>query len=223
MTTYTTTCEVDRFLPADGLWNRAFAAAYPAIMSLAEAGGIRAAREDVVSQARGRTLEVGAGMGHSLPFYGESVTDLVLTEPDVWMLGRLERRAAESGRRATIRRAAAEELPVADASIDSVVCNLVLCTVRDPDRVLREIARVLRPQGQLLFIEHVLADTQGWAWVQRRLRRAWSRFACGCQLTRETLAVLERSPLEVVEAERTRLRTVPFVHSYISGRAIRPA
>jgi ubiquinone/menaquinone biosynthesis C-methylase UbiE len=120
-------------------------------------------------------------------------------------------------------RAAAEQLPVADASIDSVVCNLVLCTALDPAGALDEIARVLKPGGQLLFVEHVRADSAGWARWQERARAAWSAFACGCQLTRETLATLEASPLEVVDVKRGRVRTVPLVHSIIWGRAIRPA
>ena len=120
-------------------------------------------------------------------------------------------------------RAAAEQLPVADASIDSVVCNLVLCTALDPAGALREIARVLRPGGQLLFVEHVRADSARWARWQERARAAWSAFACGCQLTRETLATLEASPLKVVDVKRRRVRTVPLVHSIIWGRAIRPA
>ena len=218
-----TTNDVAAHLPADGLWNRGFAAIYPPVIKLAEMGGVGAARREVVAQATGRTLEVGAGMGHALPHYTGAVSELILTEPDVWMLRRLQRRAAARNGRARAVRAAAEQLPVADTSIDSVVCNLVLCTALDPAGALREIARALRPGGQLLFVEHVRADSAGWARWQERARAAWSAYACGCQLTRDTLATLEASPLEVVDVKRGRLRTVPLVHSIIWGRAIRPA
>jgi ubiquinone/menaquinone biosynthesis C-methylase UbiE len=218
-----TTSTAEAHLPVDSAWNRGFAAIYPPVIKLVEAGGVGAARRAVVGRALGRTLEIGAGAGHALPFFTSAVTELTLTEPDVWMLRRLERRVAKANRRAQVIRAAAEELPAEDESLDSVVCNLVLCTALDPERALREIARVLKPCGQLLFVEHVRADTPRWAAWQERARAAWSAFACGCQLTRETLATLEASPLEVVEVERARLRTVPLVHSYIWGRAIRPA
>jgi ubiquinone/menaquinone biosynthesis C-methylase UbiE len=206
-------------LAADNAWNRGFAAIYAPLIKLA---GVGAARREVVERAAGRTLEVGAGMGHALPHYGSAVTELILTEPDIAMLRRLERRVARSGRAAQVVRAAAEELPFPNASMDTVVVNLVLCTAPNPARALREIARVLRAGGQLLFLEHVRADSPRWARVQERTRGAWSRFAVGCQLTRDTLAELEASPLAVVDVERRRLALMPLLHSCIAGRAIRP-
>ena len=209
-------------LAADNAWNRGFAAIYAPLIKVVELAGVGAARREVVARAAGQTLEVGAGMGHALPHYGSAVSELILTEPDIAMLRRLERRVARSGRAAQVVRAAAEELPFPDASVDTVVVNLVLCTAPDPARALREIARVLRPGGQLLFLEHVRADSPGWARVQERARGAWSRFAVGCQLTRDTLAELEASPLAVADVERRRLALMPLLHSYIAGRAIRP-
>lgn len=209
-------------LAADTAWNRGFAAIYAPLIKVVELSGIGAARPKVVKRATGRTLEVGAGTGLTLPYYGAAVSELILTEPDVAMLERLERRVARSGQATQVLRAAAEELPFADASVDTVVVNLVLCTVPDPARALQEITRVLKPGGQLLFLEHVQADSPGWARVQERARKPWSRFAVGCQLTRDTLAELRASPLEVVDVERRRLAFMPLLHSYIAGRAIRP-
>jgi ubiquinone/menaquinone biosynthesis C-methylase UbiE len=77
--------------------------------------------------------------------------------------------------------APAEALPFADGSFDSVVCTLVLCTVSSPNRALGEIGRVLRPDGRLLFIEHVRADSPTLAYLQDRPLKPWRRFACGCR------------------------------------------
>ena len=91
------TSAVEEHLSVDNAWNRGFAAIYPPVIKLVEAGGVGAARRAVVGRASGRALEVGAGMGHALPFYSSAVTELILTEPDTWMLRRLERRVAKAG------------------------------------------------------------------------------------------------------------------------------
>src|SRR6516164_11464374 len=99
---------------------------------------------------------------------------------------RLEKRLGRSSRRARVVDAGAEELPFADGSVDTVVSTFVLCTVEAPDLALREITRVLRPDGQLLFIEHVRSESPTLAYWQDRLAGPWRRFAQGCRCNRAT-------------------------------------
>jgi SAM-dependent methyltransferase len=101
----------------------------------------------------------------------------------------------------------------------------VLCTVGDPERALREIARVLAPGGRLLFIEHVRADegTRLRRW-QQRLRRPWAAVAGGCDCTRDTVGALERAGYELPELRREEWRAVaPLVRPLVVGRAVRGA
>ena len=103
----------------------------------------------------GDVLEIGGGTGTNLPCFGPAVTSLTLTEPQAPMLRRLERTAREHRASATVLRAPARDLPFDDRTFDVAVSTLVLCGVDDQPRALRELPRVLRPGGQLLFIEHV--------------------------------------------------------------------
>ncbi|MCP9274841.1 class I SAM-dependent methyltransferase [Mycolicibacterium arenosum] len=143
------TCAAPPHTPST-TWLRIFAVVYDPVLWLGELFGMRRRRRDLVAAARGRVIEIGAGTGLNVAYYPEAVDELVLTEPEPGMRRKLERRTA---REARIVAALAERLPVEDASVDTVVSTLVLCTVTDPALVLREIARVLRPGGQLLFIE----------------------------------------------------------------------
>ena len=135
------------------------------------------------------------------------------------MRRRLERRVRRSGRPAVIVDAGAERLPLADQSIDTVVSTLVLCTVEQPDRALAEIARVLRPGGQLLFIEHVRAESPALAWWQDRLVGPWRRFACGCRCNRATLELMRGSGFDVAAGTSTWRAMPPIVRPLISGQA----
>ena len=133
------------------------------------------------------------------------------------MRRRLARRLQRHARVARIVDAPAERLPLADASVDTVVSTLVLCTVDDPERALREIARVLRPDGQLLFIEHVRASSRFLAACQDYLLGPWRRFAGGCCCNRPTVELMRACGFTVA-ADDVVWRGMPaIVHPLVVG------
>jgi ubiquinone/menaquinone biosynthesis C-methylase UbiE len=200
-------------------WDPLFAAGYDTMLRLGERLGMRAQRRRLLARAQGRTLEIGGGTGLNIPLYPEGLEDLILAEPYEPMRRRLERRLASSGRSARTIDAAAESIPLPDGSLDTVVSTLVLCTVDDPARALAEIARVLSPGGQLLFIEHVRSHSPRVARWQDRFEAPWRHLAAGCRCNRDTLAQLGRSGFHH-EHEDIRWRGLPpIVAPVIIGRA----
>jgi SAM-dependent methyltransferase len=177
-------------------------------------------RRKLVAPAAGRVLEIGGGTGFNLPYYGDDVSELVVTDPLDGMLRRSERRARKVGRSIETRRASAEALPFEDASFDTVVGSLVLCSVDDQGRVLDEIRRVLRPGGRYLFLEHVRADDCKLARRQDQLERIWGVVAFGCHPNRDTLPRIEAT-FDVEEVERGELPAGPrIVRPYVLGHAV---
>jgi ubiquinone/menaquinone biosynthesis C-methylase UbiE len=202
-----------------GTWASVAAAVYDPFLWAAELAGMRSRRRALLTQVRGRVLEIGAGTGLNLAHYPDEVAELVLVEPDPAMRKRLSRRTGRIGRQTDVVDAGAEALPFADASFDTVVCTLVLCTVPSPDRALAEIARVLAPGGRLLFIEHVRADSRTLAGVQDRLLEPWRRFACGCRCNRATVELMRACGF-AVDVRRSAWRAMPpIVRPLMTGRA----
>ena len=115
--------------------------------------------------------------------------------------------------------ARAQQLPFGDATIDTVVSTLVLCTVDAPDLALREIERVLRPDGQLLFIEHVRSDSPLLARWQDRLARPWQRFAEGCRCNRATLELMDACGFRLDARPATWRAMPPIIRPLVVGRA----
>jgi SAM-dependent methyltransferase len=180
-------------------------------------------RRELLRGARGRVLEIGAGTGFNAPHYPDAVGEVVVTEPGRELLRRAEPRVAAAGRPARLVRAFAEELPFEDDCFDTVVSTLVLCSVRDQQRALAEIRRVLRPGGQLLFLEHVRAEEPKLAQWQDRLERPWGVVAMGCHPNRATLAAIEAAGFEVTELRHGELpKSPPIVRPTIAGRAVAP-
>lgn len=197
------------------LWGRAFAAGYDRFMSGPEKATLRAHRQTLIGQAAGHVLEIGGGTGVNLSFYGEQVQRLAITEPEEPMARRLEGRLRERSRDdgawsgAEVVRAPAEELPFEDASFDCAVSTLVLCTVRDQSRALAELRRVLRPDGRLLFIEHVRSEEPRLARWQDRLNGLQLRVGHGCNCNRSTLDAIVGAGFAVTRLERDKLRKAP--------------
>jgi ubiquinone/menaquinone biosynthesis C-methylase UbiE len=204
---------------ASAPWARVLALIYDRFLYLGEVAGMRSARKTLLERASGRVVEVGAGTGLNVANYPPAAQELILVEPEPAMRRRLERSVRRSARHAVTVDASAEQLPLADRSVDTVVCTLVLCTVEQPDRALAEIARVLRPGGQLLFIEHVRAESPALAWWQDRLLGPWRRFACGCRCNRATVELMRASGFDVEASTGAWRAMPPIVRPLISGRA----
>jgi SAM-dependent methyltransferase len=167
---------------------------------------LEAARAQLLAGAQGRVLEIGAGTGLNARHYPEGV-EVTFTEPDPRM-----------ARRVHMLQARAEELPFDDGSFDTVVSTLVLCSVDDLERSLREIRRVLAPGGTLLFLEHVRgAEGSRLARWQDRVAPVWRVLADGCRCNRRTLAALE-AVFETVEARDAGFRP-PLTRPVLCGRA----
>lgn len=187
-----------------GLRGRLFAFAYERTMPASEDAGLADMRRDLIAQASGDVLEVGAGTGLNLPHYPRSITSLTLSEPEAAMLRRLERAAAASPWAPVVVRAPAEQLPFADGSFDTVVVTLTLCTVSDLAAALGEAHRVLRPAGRLLFLEHVRSDDADLARRQDRMFRINHFVGYGCHCNRRTLDAIAANGFtlgEVVHGE----------------------
>ncbi|MCB0874656.1 MAG: methyltransferase domain-containing protein [Solirubrobacterales bacterium] len=204
----------------DATWGRLFASMYDRALAGSEDAGMRDRRRDLVAAASGRTIELGAGTGLNFEHYPGAVEELLLTEPFPPMANRLRER---TGGAATVIEAPAESLPIPDASADTVVATLVLCTVDDLPATLAEVARVLKPGGRLLFAEHVRSDDPSLARWQDRLERPWKFVAHGCRCNRDTLAAIEASPLEIEAVERGRIpKAAAIVEPLVVGSAVRP-
>jgi ubiquinone/menaquinone biosynthesis C-methylase UbiE len=210
-----------------GLNERFFAFFYPKLVSLAENAGQRQTRRELIAQARGRTLEIGAGSGFNLEHYTGEVTELIVTEPSPHMVAHLREAMRQNPVAAgswKLVQAGAEELPFADAGFDTVVCTYVLCTVPDPARAIHEILRVLRPGGRLLFLEHIHAGEGTLLGRFQDLVEVPHRYiAAGCHPNRRTEQLLSGSSFEVEWLEHGRQPMAPpTVRPTIRGSAVRP-
>ena len=196
---------------------RLFAALYDPLSAKPERMFGAEVKRKLLANARGRVLEIGVGTGLSLPQYPPEL-ELVGVEPSEPMRRRAQRRAHELGRNVTLVEAPAEELPFEDDSFDTVVSLAVLCSVRDPDRVLAEIRRVLRPGGRFIFLEHVRSDDPHLARKQDRWERPWGWIAGGCHPNRRTLDTIRSAGFELVEVEHEERPDIPrLVRPHVKG------
>jgi ubiquinone/menaquinone biosynthesis C-methylase UbiE len=194
-----------------------FAAAYSRMARSLEAGPIGAERRDLLTRAGGVVVDLGAGIGLNLPHLGDAVPQIHLIEPDPHMIRRLPPDLPD---RVIVHRSRAENLPLADGSVDTVLATLTLCTVDDPATACSEIRRVLRPGGQVLILEHVLAlDPRSARW-QQRLHRPWRWFGAGCNSNRDTGGALTAAGFDVSRLRRITVPGLSLTREWLTGRAI---
>ena len=229
----------------DATWGRVFARLYDRALKATEENGLGAMRSELLAGARGRVIEIGAGTGVNVDLYGDGVEDLTLIEPDPHMGAQLRKRLAERSEVASgthegpsidpadalaapdkpvpahLVAAPAEALPFPDDTFDTAVATLVLCTIPDATAAIAEMARVLKPGGRLLFIEHVRsADASSARW-QDRLEKPWRFLADGCHCNRDTEANLRASSFKVEAIDHAKMpKAAPIVRPLIRGTAV---
>ena len=189
------------------LWS--YAAMYDRFNASAERAGLREQRRDLLAEAAGATIEIGAGTGLNLAHYPPAVTRLVLIEPDPYMRERLRRRVSRLGSKAEILDATAGRLPFPDASFDTAVVTFALCSVPDEQAALSEITRVLVPGGRLLFLEHVRSADPRVAARQDKMPFPYP--VVGCHPNRDTLAEIKASSLAVESVREGELPKAPAI------------
>ena len=210
--------------PRTSLGQRLFARWYPWLMSRAERAGQDDIRRTQLSQARGKTLEIGAGNGFSVSYYTAEVDELTLVEPNPQFRERLTGPISDAApRKITVADGDVHALDYPDATFDTVTASLVFCSVSDPHRALSEVHRVLKPGGRFLFHEHVRG--RGLRAVLQDVMTPLQRLvADGCHANRDFESLLSDSPLELDTLSRTRMpATVPTIVPLVVGAARRVA
>ncbi|MFF3765448.1 class I SAM-dependent methyltransferase [Streptomyces sp. NPDC001922] len=194
-------------VPRDAVHHPLFARFYARLSTAAEdRGGIAAHRDALLAGLSGRVIELGAGNGLNFAHYPAAVSEVVAIEPE----RHLRKLAAEAALRSDVPvdvvPGTAEALPVKSEAFDAAVASLVLCSVRDLPRALREIHRVLRPGGELRIFEHVRAEGRAMAFTQQALdRTVWPLLFGGCHTGRDTLAAVRAAGFEPAQYRRLRV------------------
>ena len=174
----------------------------PRLINLAMQSQVaRQERARYVPGATGRVLEIGIGSGLNIPFYRKDVERLCGVDPSAELLKMARKRAAGASFPVELIEQSGESLPAEDHAFDTVVTTWSLCTIPDPVAALKEMKRVLKPEGQLIFIEHGRSpDARVLAW-QNRLNPLWTRLGGGCNLNRKIDALILETGFRITEIE----------------------
>jgi ubiquinone/menaquinone biosynthesis C-methylase UbiE len=177
---------------------------------------IMKARSRIVPQASGDVLELGCGGGINMDFYDATkIISFSGLDPSPALLNRSRDAAQAKGMSADIRGGLGEAMPFADASFDTLLVTFTLCSVDDQRQVLREMRRVLRPDGKVLFLEHGSApdaDVRKW---QRRIEPVWKRIGGGCHLTRAISGAYEAAGFKVARGSMGYMPKTPRPFGWI--------
>lgn len=182
---------------------------------------LRPHRERVVSAAEGRVLDVGVGSGLNLPFYGPQTRQIFGLDPSPQLLARARKRGREASAPLTLIEGSAECIPLETASIDTMVMTWTGCSIPDIAAALREMRRVLKPTGNLLFVEHGRAPEAGVARWQDRLNPLWRRIAGGCNLNRKIDDLLVTAGFRIERLDSGYIRG-PRIMTFLYEGAARP-
>lgn len=181
-----------------------FARMYVRVAEKADRRGAAAHRDKLLSGLTGTVVELGAGHGANFRHYPASVTEVIAIEPEPTLRAAAEAAAPNAPVPVRVLAGVADDLPLADQSVDSAVASLVLCSVPDVDRALAELRRVLRPGGELRFYEHVIPNCQPKRALLQLVDHSglWPRIAGGCHPARDTTAAISRGGFEIETCER---------------------
>jgi ubiquinone/menaquinone biosynthesis C-methylase UbiE len=182
---------------------------------------LRPYRERVIGAAEGRVLEIGAGSGLNLQLYRPGASEVLALEPGQSLLRMAERNAKNAPREVTFLKASAEQIPLEDRSVDTVVTTWTLCTIPDAVHALREARRVLKATGRLLFVEHGLAPEQNVQKWQNRLTPVWTKIGGGCHLNRPIAQIIETAGFAIERLETGYLPGPKFL-AFLSEGSARP-
>lgn len=183
-----------------------FARIWP-IVAAHEAESIRTLRRENLAGLSGRVLEVGAGIGTNFAYYPKTVDCVVAMEPEPRLAAKARAAAAAAAVPVVVTAATAEEFGD-DETFDAVVCSLVLCSVRDPGAVLKHLSSLLRPGGELRYLEHVASSGSRGRFQQLVDATFWPLVAGNCHTHRDTERAIVNAGFMVVGTRR--VWTLPF-------------
>jgi ubiquinone/menaquinone biosynthesis C-methylase UbiE len=202
-----------------------FARYYVRASQAMDHGGMAEHRRRALDGLTGTVIEIGAGNGLNFAHYPAGVTSVLAVEPVPYLRQVAGQQAREARVPVQVRDGVAERLPAADAAFDAAVASLVLCSVADQRAVLAELHRVVRPGGQLRFLEHVQAGTPGLRRVQRIVdATVWPLLAGGCHTGRDTVAAIASTGFTVERLDQFRFPPARWstpATPHVSGVAVR--
>ena len=182
-----------------------FARMYERVSPGMEAEGMAQLREELLADLSGAVIEVGAGNGMNFSHYPPAVTSVVAVEPEPHLRQLAESAADRADVPVSVVAGRAEKLPAGDASADAGIVSLMLCALDDPDVALRELHRVVRPGGQLRFLEHVAAEGFLLHLIQRIAdTTVWPLLTGGCRTARDPLASIMRAGFDLQAVRHVR-------------------